>query len=254
MASIRTIPSGLLVIVLGLLCVCVPRAGAQEADAEKAPAEKQDSKEPPDPPDPKKLERKVAKFTRELELARIELRIAELSNQIKLNSCRSGLRKAERAQADQQQALEHFLGHTQPVTLEKAGIELERSANRAEYAKDEFQELEAMYKAEEFAEMTKELVLKRGRRKLELAERDLALERRSFEMVAKHDLPKERRELEQKLESAREALEAAQLELAKEELSAQVSLAKAQHKLQDLERDLEEARGELGQAASAVEQ
>ena len=252
MATVRTASSGWL--LTALLLLPAPLAGAQEETAESAPAAEQEQQSKEAPPDPKKLERKLDKVSRELDLARIELKIAELSNRIKLTASRSGLTKAEQALADARQALDHFQAHTKPVTLEQADIKLQRSANRADHARDEYEELKAMYEAEEFAEMTKELVLKRGRRNLELSERDLAVERRSFDMVDKYDLPKTQTELERKLEGAQEDLATAQLELEKEDLSALVSLTKARHKLADLELDLQEAQAELEKVASPVEQ
>ena len=243
------VPISLLMIALFSL-PAVSGPATQEETGDKAAKEESEKKAP----DPKKLARKVEKATHELELARIELQIAELSSRIDLEASRAALRKETRSLEEARTALEHFKTHTHPVTLEKAKIKLDRATHKADHARDELQELEAMYDAEEFAEMTKELVLKRGRRSLELSERELAVEQRSFDVVAKHDLPKELRELEEAQEAAGEDLGAAQLSLQKEELSSLVALTRARHKIDDLEHDLSEAQQELNKVVAPVEQ
>ena len=60
---------------------------------------------------------------------------------------------------------------TAPAETTQAKISLDQARFSAEHAKDEHAELEAMYKADEFAEMTKKLMLKRSRRQMELADR-----------------------------------------------------------------------------------
>ncbi|MFH0944737.1 MAG: hypothetical protein V2A76_06025 [Planctomycetota bacterium] len=249
MSQICRVPFCLVLIALFSL-TAVSGPVMQEESGEKAAKEEPEKKAP----DPKELERKVEKATRELELARIELQITELSSRIELDASRASVRKETRSHEEAKMDLEHFLAHTRPVTLEKAKIKLDRASNQADHARDELEELQAMYDAEEFAEMTKELVLKRGRRNLELAERDLAVEKRSFDMVEKHDLPKEQRELEEGVKAAGEELEAAQLGLQKQELSSQVALTRARHKIDDLEHDLVEARQELDKVVTPVAQ
>ncbi len=198
--------------------------------------------------DPKTAERKVEKARRDIDLARLELRIAQLDARIEQNSAKDALYAAERKLEQAKRDLEHFRTAEAKVDLEKARIRLDRSANRAEQAKDELAELVAMYDAEEFAEMTKELVLKRGRQNLELAERDVAVETRAFEMIQDHDHPRKLRELEESLRQAQNNLEAGTLKLEKAELKAEHSLQKARDRIHELELDHETATTELEKA------
>lgn len=229
------------------------QTAAGNGDAKADETDKADKEEKEEKKDPKKLARKVEKVTRDLELARIELQIAELSARIESDSARAAVEKAKASLGEAKLALEHFKEHEQPVAREKADIDLDRSSNRADHAKDELDELVAMYTAEEFAEMTKELVLKRGRRNLELAERSLAIERRKVDMLDRHDLPKQLRDKQTKLKEATEAMQKASLQQEKTALSTQLSLLKARQKIQSLEVDLGDAREELEKLDTAEE-
>ena len=63
-------------------------------------------------------------------------------------------------------------------------------------AQQELEQLELMYSEEEFADQTKEIVLERGRRRLERTQRDLELRRADFATLQEQTLPVERREHE----------------------------------------------------------
>ena len=92
----------------------------------------------------------------------------------KLTAAELTYTKAVRSLEAAQGALKNFEKHEAPAAVEAAKISLKAAQDSATHAADEYKELVAMYKADEFAEMTKELVLKRGRSRMALAERRLA--------------------------------------------------------------------------------
>lgn len=222
--TVRWLATPLISLALGGL------TAAQEASvssAEPAPPAEKASKSDSD--------KKERGRIRDLEVARMELKIAELRAQMDAMSADGAKSKAQRDAQEAEAALTHFIDNEVPVLIEKSTISLDRSRHSAEHAADELAELEAMYSAEEFAEMTKELVLRRGRRNLEIAQRNLAVEEAKLKMLTEEELPRKKRGLKAKLSEARAALAKAQLGSRKAELDNMVSLTKARNKILSLE-------------------
>ncbi|SVE37789.1 uncharacterized protein METZ01_LOCUS490643, partial [marine metagenome] len=117
--------------------------------------------------------------------------------------------------------------------------------NAAVQAKDEYNELVAMYKAEEFAEMTKELVLKRGRHNLDLAERRLQVQVGKLQDLEKSVLPRERAALKGKLQDSESGLRRAQLTTEKTKLEIRIAVSEAEHAVNTNQADLSETRAKL---------
>jgi hypothetical protein len=174
---------------------------------------------------------------RDLDYAEAELRSARFDAEAKRIAAEDGLRKA---QFELDAARAALAAHDKEAANEVAAatIDHDRRSHRADEAKDELAELEAMYRAEEFAKTTKELVLKRGRRGLEIAERELGVGRQKLALLTEHTMPQKRRELESKLASAEAALRKAEAELQKAKLDADLAVRKAADKVADLEKEL----------------
>ena len=142
---------------------------------------------------------------------------------------------------DAQRDLDLFMNHERPKKLAEARLGLDRSEHRRELAKDELDELISMYEAEEFAELTKELVLKRGRKSLEFAERQLELTRKSMALLEGEELPKQQRDLELALQKAEHALRDAELDHERGAIKTDMALTKARNALEDARRAKDEA-------------
>ena len=214
-------------------------ADASEVDSkakEKADARKQKAKD-------------LRHKQRELEVARAEQAIAALDRQVRQWSVELAVQKATDDLAQQQRDQEVFLGAVKPRELEEHRIRLERSIHRAEHAKDEFDELQAMYAADEFAKSTKELVLKRGRREMEMAQRSLAVEQKEFAHFEQVELQKRERDLQHKVAEATAELRKAKAEAGKLELEVKLALQKEGHRTADLELEIQELEQALAKAA-----
>lgn len=224
---------------------------AKPADAQKAESEKERKAE-----QEKKAEEKAAREKelrakkREVEYAHIGLETAAIERQVRtltvenlLQSARIDLEKAKRE-------LELFLESTKPHELEEHQIQLDSQTYRAEEAKDEQAELESMYKDDEFAKKTKELVLRRGRRQVELADRSLAAARKEFEVLEQHTLPERERELRRKVETAELDLKKADLEQRKAALELDVQKRQAEDKLKDLEQEVKELEQKIAKESA----
>ena len=193
------------------------------------------------------LAKKSRKLVHELEVGRLELQVVELNTEIQAQGIAAKIAKAQRELELAGQALEHFTKDTAPLATREAKIRIDRARYAAEHAKDELNELVAMYQADEFAAMTKELVLKRGRRGLELAERELEVQRTKLAHLEGSEHPRKKKELEGKVQDARGDLASANLEEKKITLEIQISTTKARFTLAELQRDLAEVEAKLNE-------
>jgi hypothetical protein len=198
---------------------------AQDADKKQEGEKKKE--------DPAK---KAAERERKLVYARIEQKIAELSATNDQREADAGLARARRNLDEAKGDLDHFKSVEMPISLDDKKIDLDRVTFRADESKEELAELESMYKKEEYAELTKELVIKRGRRQLELAQRDLKVEERKYDALQKQELQKKQRGLEDGVRKAEEELASAETKVEKQRLENEVSLLKAKNKIEDLEK------------------
>jgi cysteinyl-tRNA synthetase len=137
---------------------------------------------------------------------------------------------------------ENFLNLDKPTQIASAQLSLDRSQQAMEESKQELAELEAMYKKEDFAELTKELVVSRGRKKLEFSQRGLELAKKGQEGLLNHDLPKKEKELAQAVEKAEKALQEAQAKKDREALEEKLKLMRADHKIDDLVREIDKMK------------
>lgn len=191
------------------------------------------------------LTRKAKKLAHDLRMAELKLKVAQLDARIANDDAESSVRKAERELELAKSMLDHFDKFIAPARLAEARIALDSAENRATQARDEYDELVAMYKQEDFAEMTKELVLKRGRHNMDIAKRRLKIQKDKYLDLKKTILPRERAALLGKLDDARSAAGQAALKREKARLQALVTVQEAEHRLESSKGDLEEVRTRL---------
>ncbi len=160
--------------------------------------------------------------------------------QSKVLSAKAALVMAEAEVAKTKTELHVWQRVQRPQELRARQEVVARQAYTAEEAKDELAELDATYQADEFAKTTKELVLKRSRRKLELAERELANARKDLELLKDHTHALKEKELVQKMTVAEADQQKAQLDLRKAEMDQGLQAKKAKDRREDLERDVKE--------------
>jgi len=214
--------------------------GAAEAAkvAEKAAEEKQQKQD-----ERKQKQKELRNKERELGYAKIEQQVEALERAHRTLSVEAALARSADELAAAKRELEVFLQEVKPRELEERRLSLDGSTYRAEHSKDELGELTAMYEADEFARATKELVLKRGRRDMEMSDRRLSLERREFTHFEQFELPQRERELRQKVADAELARKKAETEAEK----ARLELGMAAQKMVERQRDLDEEIRDLQQ-------
>lgn len=182
---------------------------------------------------------------RELEAARGEQQVADYDRQVRQLTLEASLNKTSTDLEQAQQDLAVFLADVKPRELEERRISFDSSTHRAEHSKDELGELVAMYEADEFARTTKELVLKRGRRELEMAERSLAVATKELTHFENVTLPKRERELQQKVREAELERTKVGIEVEKWKLERMLAEQKQKDRLADLAEDIAELQTAL---------
>lgn len=127
--------------------------------------------------------------------------------------------------------------------VEEAELSVRRAEDAVDDAKDELEQLEALYKGNELADATKEIILKRGRRNLERGRKEADLQKLKLRTLKEHDLPADllklqteasqrKAELERETRSAANQMDQKRIAV----LKARIDLAKAREELSDLEK------------------
>jgi len=185
---------------------------------------------------------KTLKKEREVEYARLELEISKLS-------VAADTREAEAAVLEATQKLEaakkdrdDFKGRDKPNKLADNQLDIDRAAWRMEESRQELGELEGMYKKEDFAELTKELVLSRGKKNLEFAQRSLEIAKKDQEGLTSHELPKRETELDQAVQRAEKGLDEARSKKDRTAVEVKLKLLKAEHRVEEAQRELEKTK------------
>ncbi len=167
-----------------------------------------------------------------IHIAELDLEKARVETEGAVSAAATRLEVARLEAQEVELSAEAFAAERE-VKLDEARLALDRSAGRAKDAELELAELEAMYADEEFAEKTKELVITRGRREMEFAQRALELAQRRLERLQNVELPEKARAIETKRIEAAAAVESAERAMRVAELSRALGLAKAEKALED---------------------
>jgi hypothetical protein len=139
----------------------------------------------------------------------------------------------------------HFKEFELPLRVQDGEMDLEQARFGIEMKKIELEELIAMYKSDEGAASTKEIVVKRDTKELEFMQRSLGFQEARFAALKDFELPHELAEKEDAARKAEEALAKAKVDSQKAELEAKKALAEAEHGVAKLEAELAKLEAEL---------
>ena len=139
----------------------------------------------------------------------------------------------------EQQRFEVFTRRTAPNRVETARLDLTRSEDRVQDAEEELHQLEIMYGEDDFAEKTKEIVLERGRRRLERSRVSFELQRQRFATLTEKTIPREISEHELSLERKAKALEKTQRSVEAARVDKDIELRTSRSEIMNQEADLE---------------
>lgn len=213
---------------------CASTRGAGTADAKAATAGDHDGEDGDEKGDSKAD--KLQKKERALAYARLELKIARQGAEADERECKSAVEDAERELSNATLDRDHFVQVSKDLELAKSKLELDHGAQQIEESRQELGELESMYKQEDLAALTKELVLTRGRKKLEMAQRNFELDQKEAAALRDFEQPKKLRDLEHGVTKAERELREAKAKQAKTATEKELSLLKAEHEVDELEK------------------
>lgn len=125
-----------------------------------------------------------------LQLARAELKAAEDSLPVDLAA-------AERAKRVADEDLKRFLEKSRPLLERGAQFALKSAEHYVEYSREELNQLEKMYKADDLTEETEEIILKRARNDVEQATFYLESTRSQSQETLEVTLPREETQLKE---------------------------------------------------------
>lgn len=210
------------------------KTDAADATAKEKPLADADS----DKDDAEKDDLEILKKERELAYSRMELAVAKLSVEAESREGDEAIRDAEESLALARNEMEEFEKVDREKSIARSDLSLDRGKWSREMSAQELGELQAMYQAEEFAQLTKELVLTRGQKSLEFAERDLALDRKDAAQLREYELPRKEKELARKVAKAERALADARAKKGKGDIERELKLLRATNAVDEAEREL----------------
>lgn len=173
---------------------------------------------------------KLDKQIRELEYARklsaIALEQAEKQLGYLKESLPLDLESAERSRKVAEDELEFFLNIDKELQKESAERSLESAHYSLEYAQEELDQLEKMYKADDLTEETEEIILKRARRRVDMAKFSLKRTKIRTERTLETRIPREEERLQETARRARLNWQKAQATLPAQVREQELELAK----------------------------
>ena len=193
------------------------------------------------PADDKKKE--IAAKTRQLEHARLELKIERQKLAAAARKAQDGVEEAEYDLKHATSALDHHAKVELPLALEQAQLALDRAAWAMEEDRQELDELLKLYAENQVEGTTKELVIQRSEKKLAFSKTAFDHEQREMAAKKEHELPRKQRELERAKIAAEKELRDARADKTRVADENELELRKLEAKLDDLEREIKELGG-----------
>ncbi len=192
-----------------------------------------------------KLEDHIREVTYGLKMAAISLEEAEtnLARTIRMNDLDQQL--AKQAWAHAQEDADYSKRVSAPLAVRQAQKNLEASEFQAEYANEELDQLEKMYKEDELTEESEKIVLKRARRSLDQSQFVLEMTKARTDHALKTEFPREKVSQEQALARAKLEHEKAMTSLPAQRQLKELEVQKQKFAYEKQRRELEKLEADL---------
>jgi len=184
----------------------------------------------------------LQKKERELNYAKLQFQVTELELQADERAQKNSIADAERGVRKSEEELSDYLQSQMKIESAERALSLDQQQEGVRENQQEYDELESMYKDEDFAKKTKELVLSRGKARLGFAQRGMELANTRREFHEKTVMPRKERDLRETLEKARMGLEEGRAMAERKKLSNQLQLLRAKDGLDDLQKEVEKLK------------
>lgn len=186
--------------------------------------------------DPEEIRQDLLAAQRKLQLAHARHRLSDLEAEAEMEDATMEMQKA-------QASLNAFETHEQAARIAESELALQQERDGAQDARDEMEQLAALYGQGDLAEKTAELVIRRAERSLERAEESLRLMEADHRQLLNVTLPRELSEL-------RHATRAGGSALRKLEAEKEISQLEFADEVMTLEAEIAALKDELAQAAT----
>lgn len=172
---------------------------------------------------------------RKLERAQFDAEMGQREGEITLSKARAELDLARKE-------LEHFVAFDMPQRLASGQLDLQQTADGMSEQSEEMQQLELMYAKDDLADKTKEIVIVRGKRRLERAKQRLDLATKAQTDLRDVQLPQQRLKLELAVKDKEVEVMRAELGMKAGAMDKEMALIGAKQELAKAERDLAKAK------------
>jgi hypothetical protein len=180
----------------------------------------------------------LQKKERELAYARLQLQITELEQQADARAQQNSIADAERGVRHAEEELADFQQTHKALEQAERELNSDQQKEGLRETQQEYDELESMYKDEDFAKKTKELVLSRGKARLDFSRRGLEISTGRRQFQERTAAQRKERDLSEALEKARAGLTDTRAAAERKTLSNQLQLLRAKDGIADLEKEL----------------
>ena len=191
------------------------------------------------------MREKISELERKIEQAETRMEIAEMERELAEEAREHRHREGERELSDAERDLELFHQFGRPEMTHGAQRGLAFAESSFLDAKAELEQLTILYEGSELEDGTDELVLERGRRGLERAQKALEQQRRDHRHAMEIEIPTKERDLQRAVAEARRDLERGELESTIAELRAELEQGERDQELDEMREELEEMRHDL---------
>ena len=181
---------------------------------------------------------KVGELKIQAMLAERRMQRAEMDCEQQKRDADAAMKKAGDEVQNARDALDHFQKVEKPARLAKAELDLKGAADGMAEQQEEMQQLELMYAKDDLGDKTKEIVLLRGKRRLQRAIDYHGLAKQDFADLQSFQLPQQERKLALAVDDAQRAFESARFNGEVGRLDKETAAMSARH-------DHDKARHEL---------
>jgi hypothetical protein len=195
----------------------------------------QGGKDSDDKPD---KQEKIERKEHELACARLELQVAQQVTAADERDAKMRVVECERKLEMATRDVENFKSVESVLANTEANLHIDEAKERLDESKQELKELEKSYEHEKFAEITKELVLSRGKVRVELAQKGLELSQKKASAVRDVEQPKKVAELSLAREKAEHDANEARSKTERLASENKLKLMKAEQSVQEIEHAL----------------
>jgi hypothetical protein len=140
--------------------------------------------------------------------------------------------------------LETFEKREMPTKIARGQLDVQNSKDSLDNAKEELEQLEIMYKDQDLADKTREIVIRRAKRDLDRAQKRLALQQEDFAILSERTLPQDREKLALDVEEKEREIARTDRATQKAMMDKKIAVMAAESDIKRIETELAGLKGD----------